>query len=184
MHTLLVCKRVSTHVCASLRMPGSARRAVACWEGGKQAGWVRMPTWRACSTLTSRPADITQVLEPSAAGNGAPESHEQAERLVRACVAAAHEVAARGVLLRITFETLFEYLAVRAGQRSGLWVLLQGLESLCAGVHHQHVARRWRHCWTTFLPGTGALQGQPVSTTMFVCCVRSLACNPAPAHSC
>ena len=46
-------------------------------------------------------------------GNGAPEGHEQADRLVRACVAAAHEVAARGVLLRVTFESLFEYLTVR-----------------------------------------------------------------------
>lgn len=55
-----------------------------------------------------------QVLEPSAAGNGAPEGHEQADRLVRACVAAAHEVAARGVLLRVAFESLFEYLTVRA----------------------------------------------------------------------
>ena len=54
------------------------------------------------------------MLEPSAAGNGAPEGRKQADRLVRACVAAAHEVAARGVLLRVTFETLFEYLAVRA----------------------------------------------------------------------
>ncbi|KAK9834914.1 hypothetical protein WJX81_008277 [Elliptochloris bilobata] len=54
---------------------------------------------------------LTQVLEPSAAGNGAPEGSEQADRLVRACVATAHEVAARGVLLRVAFETLFEYLA-------------------------------------------------------------------------
>ncbi len=32
---------------------------------------------------------------------------------MRQCVASAREVAARGVLLRVTFETLFEYLTVR-----------------------------------------------------------------------
>ena len=72
------------------------------------------------SALTS--LSLRQVLEPSAAGNGAPEGHEQADRLVRACVAAAREVAARGVLLRVTFESLFEYLTVRAAHalvRSG-----------------------------------------------------------------
>ena len=55
-----------------------------------------------------------QVLEPSAAGSGGPGGSEQADLLVRQCVTAAREVAVRGVLLRVTFETLFEYLAVRA----------------------------------------------------------------------
>lgn len=73
--------------------------------------------------LSGRP----QVLEPCVAGDGAPEGTEQADRLVRQCVAAAHEVAARGVLLRVTFETLFEYLAVRV---SGAATWMKGLRPI------------------------------------------------------
>ena len=80
-----------------------------------------------------------QVLEPSAAGDDAPEGTEQADRLVRQCVAAAHEVAARGVLLRVTFETLFEYLAVRV---YGAATWMKGLRpvlcpSACSGKIHE-----------------------------------------------
>lgn len=53
------------------------------------------------------------MLEPSALGDGAPEGPEQVDWLVRHCVAAAHDAAERNVLLRVTFETLFEYLVVR-----------------------------------------------------------------------
>ena len=75
----------------------------------------RAQSSRSCDLLSS-----SQVLEPSAAGNGAPEGSEQAERLVRAAVAAAREVAARGVLLRVAFASLFEYLTVRAAHAAKL----------------------------------------------------------------
>lgn len=78
-----------------------------------------------------------QVLEPSAAGTGAPEGAEQADRLVRQCVAAAEQVAARGVLLRVTFETLFEYLAVSV---CGAAKLPHAFKETCVSACKEHSA--------------------------------------------
>jgi len=58
------------------------------------------------------------VLEPGRGSNDVPNGSDQADQLVRQCVASAREVAARGVLLRVTFETLFEYMTVQP--RAGL----------------------------------------------------------------
>ncbi len=124
------------------------------------------------------------MLEPGRGSNDVPNGSDQADQLVRQCVASAREVAARGVLLRVTFETLFEYMTVQpraglgarqcsldAGQRTvSLHPLSLQLYQCCAqGVMHTMVGMA--------LGGQGAQKQRTPNTRMACMCACAIGCS-------